>query len=163
MFIYFIVHDFGGPIKVGITQDLKKRLSTIQVGNPNEVRLMAWINSKDKETAKELESRIHKYWAGKKFRGEWYELNSEEVYDLIKNNFYYEGYLATNEDALEIVERDRDGVPILGGIWDWGDLGWEDCCPGCGSIMGAHYEEDVMAYNCFNCGIIDADDGDADD
>lgn len=80
-FLYFIgINEY---VKVGITTDLQQRLSCIQTGSPYEVKLLNHVfvggNVRDVETS------IHAYLKqeGKHVRGEWFNLNMDEIYDLI--------------------------------------------------------------------------------
>jgi predicted GIY-YIG superfamily endonuclease len=151
--VYFIADDRIGPVKVGVTKDLKSRFSNLQTGNPRELKLMAWIVAENKKEAEKLEAKIHDYFEHRKERGEWYNLGPEEIYELLRDHFYYDGFLAVSEAALQIVAVDRGGVPLLGAVWDWAYLNWEECCPYCGSVMGLRFEEKFMAHHCLNCGV----------
>ncbi len=68
-FIYFIqCHEF---IKVGFTDKVAIRLSSLQTGCPYELKLIHSIASKDMEVE---ESLIHKRWQCYEIRGEWFRL-----------------------------------------------------------------------------------------
>ena len=66
--IYFIGTDWDSPVKVGKTKDEKKRLSHLQVGNPNELKILKLIRGYGCE-----EARIHRVLSDYRIRGEWFE------------------------------------------------------------------------------------------
>ncbi len=55
-------------------------------------------------------------------------------------------------DAFEIIGHDRDAVPEYLGVWEWGDLELDECCPLCGAMCGMHFQEASQAYHCISCG-----------
>lgn len=71
MFVYFVqCGEAGGPIKIGVTQDVDQRLSRLQVGCPIELTLLASIYVDDGE---KLEADLHRRFATSRIRGEWFE------------------------------------------------------------------------------------------
>lgn len=66
--IYFIQAVNGGHIKIGYATDVKKRLETLQVGNPFELRVIGTIEG-DMKT----KFRIHKRFEQYRYRNEWFE------------------------------------------------------------------------------------------
>ena len=73
-FVYLIgCHDF---VKVGITDDLTIRLSSLQVGCPYELKLItSWLVSQSGES----ERRLHALWKRYEVRGEWFMLPAGEL------------------------------------------------------------------------------------
>jgi hypothetical protein len=69
--IVYLITD-GYKLKIGTTtrKNLKKRLSTIQTGNPNKCRVLATIVG-DREKEKEL----HDYFAKFRGNGEWFSMS----------------------------------------------------------------------------------------
>ena len=61
------------------------------------------------------------------------------------------GFVAKNADAFEVTGFDKNAVPEYLGVWKWGDLELEECCPYCGSFCGMHYQEASCMYHCLNC------------
>ena len=65
--VYAIRMGFTGPIKLGYTNDLRRRLVELQVGSPVELRvLLAMPGCLDDETA------LHVRFKPDLLRGEWY-------------------------------------------------------------------------------------------
>lgn len=158
--IYFIVDDYDGPIKIGISKNVDKRLSTLQTGNPRELKLMAWIVTQGKSEDHETEQKLHRFFSEYRVRGEWFSLTPDHILEVLTSYFYYTGFLALNKESLKVIDTDQDGIPMVGEVWDWHKWGifridWDQCCPYCGCVCGLHYEEQVMLHECLYCGYHD--------
>ena len=67
-FVYFIQADENGPIKIGFTTDEpRKRLAQLQIGNPHELKLLGAIKG---STA--IERQFHADLAEWRLQGEWF-------------------------------------------------------------------------------------------
>jgi hypothetical protein len=76
--IYFVQAGDIGQIKIGVSKDPRMRLSGLQTGNPNKLRLL-WFCPYDKQKA---ESNVHNLLAEYRLAGEWFS-PSEKVLDLV--------------------------------------------------------------------------------
>ena len=63
--IYFVQAYLGGPIKIGFTDNLTKRLSSLRSSNPEHLVLLGVM-----EGDREVEKRIHALFDQK--QGEWF-------------------------------------------------------------------------------------------
>lgn len=78
-FIYLI--RCGEYHKIGITSDVKARLSMMQTGSPHKLTLTAcWPVQNAKEDERQLHSMLESYH----IRGEWFKLPKELVASLLK-------------------------------------------------------------------------------
>lgn len=66
--VYFIQGETNPLIKIGIASDLNSRLSGIQTGNPDRLKVLATIPG-----GKEEEKIIHNKFSHLRIRGEWYK------------------------------------------------------------------------------------------
>lgn len=153
--VYFITNNEHNDhsnllIKVGRSKDVKVRLRTLQTGSPYELRLMGWIKTVDDRS---LESDLHNKYAGQRRHGEWFTLAPEAILNEIKSHSL-DGYIATQQNAFEIVSFDRDGVPEYAGAWKWLDVEDSEFCPQCGCGCGLQYNENYGTDRCLKCGII---------
>ena len=73
--VYFIQEGSDGPIKIGYTSNLKKRLESMQVGNSKELNVLGTYSGGRKE-----ESYLHSLFAIAQIRGEWYY----PIHELLK-------------------------------------------------------------------------------
>lgn len=72
--------------KIGITNDLEKRLAAHQTGSPHELSVVLYAESDlDDYLGKEityLESFLHKNYAGMRVRGEWFRFDYSHISDI---------------------------------------------------------------------------------
>ncbi|MBC8664011.1 GIY-YIG nuclease family protein [Vibrio parahaemolyticus] len=73
--------------KIGISNDVDKRMSTLQTGCPFELRLVALIKAEFNDTLgyeiRAIEKFYHKNYEDLNVRGEWFELNASMISDLV--------------------------------------------------------------------------------
>lgn len=68
-FVYFIQADESGPIKIGFTaDDPRRRLASLQTGNPAALRLLGAIKGTFAD-----ERRFHSDLAEWRLQGEWFQ------------------------------------------------------------------------------------------
>ena len=81
--IYAIGHQASGPVKIGTTVNLQRRLSEIQTGHPERLSLLAHvIVPKDRYR---IEKRMHTMLASFQTTGEWFQIamDMERLEDLV--------------------------------------------------------------------------------
>ena len=80
---YIYLLKCGGFYKIGITQNLEKRLKSYYVTeNPFKIEI---IFQKIIDNPEEAEKELSNKFQNKRFRGEWFKLNKEDV-QWIKQN-----------------------------------------------------------------------------
>ena len=72
-FVYFIQEGFFGPVKIGSSKDVVKRIGNLQSGNAKELRFVAKICLSTELVASTVESSLHKRFQRFRIRGEWFE------------------------------------------------------------------------------------------
>jgi hypothetical protein len=77
--VYFIQAGEGGPIKIGCAVDVARRLSVLQTGSVEPLKLLC-----DFEGGPNEERRLHRLFAADHLRGEWFR-PSAAVLDHIAN------------------------------------------------------------------------------
>jgi hypothetical protein len=65
-FIYF-VQTGDGPIKIGITDDLQSRLTSLQTGSPYPLKLLTYISG-----GMAMEKKLHEMFRKSNIGGEWF-------------------------------------------------------------------------------------------
>jgi len=68
---YLIVDEYSQALKFGKTMDPHSRIHAIQVGNPNEIKVVRWIWGTHERRLKAVARHHH-------IRGEWYSLDAFE-------------------------------------------------------------------------------------
>jgi hypothetical protein len=83
--VYFIQADVGGPIKIGYSADVFKRLSSIQVGYPYKLEILLAIPGSRKD-----EKDLHKKLKAYHLRGEWFNPNPQVLKTIkeLEGKFY---------------------------------------------------------------------------
>lgn len=84
MYVYFIAtrnRTNGGRlvVKIGKAGDPRERLSDLQVGNHEQLRLIAKIPCRNDEQAYRTEKYVHRFFRKKRLHGEWFALTDAEV------------------------------------------------------------------------------------
>ena len=74
-YVYIITSEIG-LTKIGKTEDVKKRLSQIDGASPCKVDL---YHCQFVKNSKEVESILHKRFRDKRVKGEWFNLDNEEI------------------------------------------------------------------------------------
>lgn len=148
--VYFIGQVMSNNcthIKIGRTSDISRRRGQLQTGSPYPLEIMGWIHS-DNDAA--LERQLHLDFATRRQVGEWFQIEPGEILPILMAEGD-NGFIAKNADAFEIAGHDRHGVPEYLGVWAWGELEFQDCCPFCGCFCGMQYQEASSMYYCMSC------------
>lgn len=92
--VYFFRHIGLSPVKIGYSTNSSpiNRLEQFKTYAPFGVELIGFFTSFD---AKKIETELHIRYSEKRLKGEWFEINEEEVNKII--NFY--------RDEIESEER----------------------------------------------------------
>lgn len=145
--VYFIgPSQNGNPIKVGVAKDIRSRHRALQTGNPAPLEVMGWITSDDDYR---LEKSVHQTFEAKRVRGEWFNIEPADILSVLRDAGI-NGFVAKNADAFQIIGHDSAVHEYLG-VWSWGDLELEECCPFCGCLCGMHFQDASAMYHCLNC------------
>jgi hypothetical protein len=89
----YVIGPENGPFKIGISNDVERRLVGLQTGNPNRLTIHF---SMEHPQARDLEARLHAAFARDNLVGEWFETP-----------------LDTIREALIA------GIPVNIGVTDW--------------------------------------------
>ena len=98
--VYFL-QDLNA-YKIGITNNLEKRLKTLETGNPY-VRLITQSKWMSRDDALWLENALHVKYAHSRVRGEWFDLNPQEVNKVMETL-----------KGRKVVEPDLKHIPLWG-------------------------------------------------
>jgi len=81
--VYFILDEKSNAVKIGHTKGpIVDRIVEIQVGNPNELRIIAVIP--EWSSIKHREKRLHRKFKDLNTRGEWFRYE-DEIRSFIQN------------------------------------------------------------------------------
>jgi len=73
-YIYFIrCGKPGGPIKIGMSHNVERRLLSLQTSNPYKLTLIVKIQFDSKKQTEKIEKWLHNRFKRKHLRGEWFK------------------------------------------------------------------------------------------
>lgn len=97
---------FSAPVKVGITGNLKRRLSKLRTGCPFPIDLYFRVDVPDRDIAREIEDGFHQCQAEHQTWGEWFDLAPGKAAFLLRLAYacglYYRG---ERDDANDLAEE----------------------------------------------------------
>ncbi len=91
-YIYFIrAGKHGNPIKIGIADNVEKRICELQTGNHCKLYLIVKIKADSRSHAESMEKWMHYRFKRKHIRGEWFKgsIKLKQVFnaaELAKDN-----------------------------------------------------------------------------
>ena len=69
-YVYFA--QAGASVKIGVADNIDKRLKDLQTGNPIKIRLIAYIPALSKAHAYQIEHGLHRKFISYNVNGEWF-------------------------------------------------------------------------------------------
>jgi len=72
-YLYFVQQGENGPVKIGITNNIESRLSSIQTGNPQKLNLLFFLPYETKSFAAKDEAYLHCLFSHLNLSGEWFD------------------------------------------------------------------------------------------
>lgn len=85
-FVYVIAPENHGPAKIGVADNPKARLASLQTGSPVKLRLIDAIPLPSRRGAHQIESLMHSIYEGCRLHGEWFDTNPEDCARFIRRN-----------------------------------------------------------------------------
>lgn len=76
MYVYFLEADgcFPATVKIGISSDVRGRITCLQTAMPFELKLLGWVAYPSTSMARDAERKLHKKLRLKRLQGEWFRL-----------------------------------------------------------------------------------------
>lgn len=109
MFVYVIQAQESGRIKIGISANPAKRLSQVQNGNPEHLRLVGAVPG-----GRRLESQLHSELAQYRLCGEWFE-PSDGVVCAVGRLLGWDRALIPTEQQVESQRKADEVRELLSG------------------------------------------------
>lgn len=78
----YVIAAGDNTVKIGIAGDLKNRLSTLQSGH-YELLKVAFSHTCEKKEARMIEQQVHRLLTAKRLRGEWFNVTPERAQAVI--------------------------------------------------------------------------------
>ena len=99
-YVYFILDNTSGAIKIGKADDVDERLSALQTGNPNDLVVLHYIKCESVENAFNLEKYCHDKFSHAHMRGEWFKYDKK----LFQNFF--------TEETIFKIKSKRESLTV---------------------------------------------------
>lgn len=111
--VYVLVNPDNKRVKIGVTQDIEQRLYTLRMASGSKIYVFYITPILNK--AYTLETITHKYFASKRFLGEWFNIDPNEAVRFIKTQekfFIKKDMLAikTNIEIDKIIRNHEESL-----------------------------------------------------
>jgi hypothetical protein len=73
---------YEGYVKIGYTKDIKKRIDSLQTGNPRQLKVIWKIQCHNLYKARGIEAQLHNIFHNKRKNGEWFKISHDEISNL---------------------------------------------------------------------------------
>lgn len=80
----YVIGASGGPLKIGIADDVHVRRGTLNIGNPKYLRVLIKHELDSEEAARILELQLHYCFQDYHVRGEWFDLTESDLPNIRK-------------------------------------------------------------------------------
>lgn len=88
--MYILQNGNTNQYKIGVTNDLNRRLAELQIGCPNEIKVVKLYTHYQRKIIEKYERVLHRFYekCGCRIRpnGEWFELKQSDINFLCKPN-----------------------------------------------------------------------------
>jgi len=112
MKVYFILDETSNAVKIGKANDIQQRISDLQTGNPNQLKLIYYIDCNSVEHSFVTEKKYHRKFQHLHISGEWFKYE-EKVFQ----KFFTEDLnLTTKEKRSPLILHTLFGEVELFGI-----------------------------------------------
>jgi hypothetical protein len=108
--VVYIIGFADCPVKIGIATDPYRRLSSLQVGNHQELFVHHLVHI-DKEFAPYVEHHAHKALKAKRIRGEWFNVSAAEALEVVERIA-----VAGTPKSKQAAFRQTDPIDRIGAI-----------------------------------------------
>lgn len=101
----------NSPVKIGMSDDPKKRIKQLQTGNPSVLRLLISIKCESRKHALELEKTLHRMLLNKNILNEWFRVKQKSLFDTI-NRFANNPDIEQVKSHVDMFSRDDKKIKI---------------------------------------------------
>lgn len=98
----YVVENQHGHVKIGVSQDVQGRISTLS--NQGGFKVNNMYATEHCSNAYQLENRLHKQFKEKKINGEWFSIEFNLAVNAVKTIFDTEGDLKQKKQNCIIPE-----------------------------------------------------------
>lgn len=79
-YLYVVCYaELSGPCKIGMTENPRSRLRSLQTGNPQTLRFSELWGGMTRDGADFAEKYLHRWLSGRRLAGEWFDGDPEFI------------------------------------------------------------------------------------
>lgn len=71
------------PVKIGITDNVRTRLASVQTGSHVRLEALAVFNTPNRDIARRMEGSLHQLYAEHRLEGEWFSIDPVEALERV--------------------------------------------------------------------------------
>jgi len=141
MKVYFILDTVSNAVKIGKANNIDSRISDLQTGNPNALRLIHYIDCESEEQSFVLERKLHNQYKELRLIGEWFKYDESTFQELF-------------QDGLNFQRKSKREPIMFETIFGEESFGIESfpCCffyPNLTAQIKSNYEDSIKRKNPF--------------
>jgi hypothetical protein len=111
-FVYCIFDENSNAVKIGKANNIDERLTDLQTGNSNSLKLIGHVECKSESQSFWLEKKLHKKFKHLLIRGEWFHYDVEIFESFLSNKID----VKVNRKREPIIKNTLFGEEILFGV-----------------------------------------------
>lgn len=120
--VYIIEQAETGYIKIGISEDVQKRLAALQTANPHKLTLRYILTCPTTQDAQTIERMLHQRYSDWRKSGEWFDVDAEEAISEIQWCMQFASHVTGGtefhiEVVQEVVTVRKEIKPFGGAVW----------------------------------------------
>lgn len=81
-YVYLVMGKDNDIVKIGIASNLIKRLSSLNTGSPEELRIFDFIKC---DNPRKIESELHQRYSNNRIKGEWFNIENEKILTMLNS------------------------------------------------------------------------------
>lgn len=141
-YVYIIEQSETGHIKIGIAEDVEKRLRTLKTGSPLPLKIAKAIPCASRDMAQGVENFLHKRYEKQWTSGEWFRMSSSEAIADLELAVQVAHHVQTErivvKRVVERIEVPKDRV-VQRTIFDSTLSGYKSPVPAMACLTGAFF------------------------
>lgn len=120
--VYIIEQAETGYIKIGISEDVQKRLAALQTANPHKLTLRYILTCPTTQDAQTIEHMLHQRYSDWRKSGEWFDVDADEAISEIQWSIQFASHITGGtefhiEVIQEVVTVREEIKPFGGSVW----------------------------------------------
>lgn len=108
--VYFVQQGDRGSIKIGVADNIERRIKGLQTGSPHKLNLLARIGCGGRKQAYDLENQLHRRFSSYRLEGEWFARQVIFSMHKLKEKIDWEGEDLSMKSFVNKVEKSKNAT-----------------------------------------------------